>query len=470
MTYVYDSADRLDHVTDWASRVTQYAYDGHSRLSTISLPNGTVRTYGYDSAGRVNLIQDSGSGGVIISRFKLDHDPLDRISKEIVTPEPAAFTITPASMTYDDDDRLATWNGQTCASDPDGNLTTGPLQGSLTTFSFDARNRLSGVGNTTYTYDAENRRVAVTLSGSTTSYVNDPQGALSRLLVAASVSSTTRYVYANGILLYGDNGSGLQVHHFDPRGSTVAITGSTGTVTDRVVYGDYGEIVSRTGTTATPFLFNGAYGVQTDSNGLYFMRARYYSAETRRFINADPLGFGGGNNWFAFVNGEPVDLIDPFGLCADHQVQPCIMCHGESAFGYNGDPNSFYGLSAIPGSGPNALEGYNTLEQLTQILAPFLAGPGGDVLAGVLDAALADELASTGQIAATINGIDYSAHALDQMQARGIVPSVVQNTIENGTTFTTRAGTIGYYDAVNNVRVIVNSQTGKVVTVIPGAP
>jgi hypothetical protein len=47
---------------------------------------------------------------------------------------------------------------------------------------------------------------------------------------------------------------------------------------------------------------------------------------------------------------------------------------------------------------------------------------------------------------------------------------VVQNTIDTGTPFATRAGTSGYYDAVNNVRVIVNSQTGKVVTVIPGKP
>jgi Domain of unknown function (DUF4258) len=37
----------------------------------------------------------------------------------------------------------------------------------------------------------------------------------------------------------------------------------------------------------------------------------------------------------------------------------------------------------------------------------------------------------------TINGIDYSGHALDQMQERGLVPSVVQNTIENGTIFAT---------------------------------
>lgn len=315
VTYAYDSADRLDHVTDWAHRVTQFGYDNHSRLSTISFPNGRTRTYGYDSAGRRNLIRDSGTNSQIISQFVLDHDPLDRIAKETMTPEPAPFSIAPASMTYDDDDRLATWNGQTCASDLDGNLTTGPLNGSLTTFGFDARNRLSSIGNTTFTYDAENRRVAQTINGVTTSYVNDPQGARSRLLVAATASGTARYVYANGQLLYGDTGTGLQVYHFDSRGSTVAITDETGAVTDRVVYGDYGEIAGRTGTTATPFLFNGAFGVQTDSNGLLYMRARYYSIETRRFLNADPTGFGGGANWYAYVKGDPVNLMDPFGLC-----------------------------------------------------------------------------------------------------------------------------------------------------------
>ena len=65
-------------------------------------------------------------------------------------------------MTVDDDDRLATWNGQTTVSDNDGNLTTGPLNGSLTTFTFDQRNRLTAVGGNTYTYDAENRRVVLT--------------------------------------------------------------------------------------------------------------------------------------------------------------------------------------------------------------------------------------------------------------------------------------------------------------------
>lgn len=66
----------------------------------------------------------------------------------------------------------------------------------------------------------------------------------------------------------------------------------------------------------------------------------------------------------------------------------------------------------------------------------------------------------------TINNRNYSGHALDQMQNRGITPSVVENTIKTGTKYTTRPGTTGYYDSVNNLRVITNSETGKVVTTI----
>jgi hypothetical protein len=72
--------------------------------------------------------------------------------------------------------------------------------------------------------------------------------------------------------------------------------------------------------------------------------------------------------------------------------------------------------------------------------------------------------------ASQINGRDFSAHAIDQMQNRGVIPSVVENALHTGTEFQTRTGTTGMYDAVNNVRVIVNSETGRVVTVIRGAP
>ena len=69
------------------------------------------------------------------------------------------------------------------------------------------------------------------------------------------------------------------------------------------------------------FGYNGRDGVITDANGLLYMRARYYSPELRRFINADIVPGEISNaitlNRYAYANGNPVSNIDPFGLSAD---------------------------------------------------------------------------------------------------------------------------------------------------------
>ena len=48
------------------------------------------------------------------------------------------------------------------------------------------------------------------------------------------------------------------------------------------------------------------------------MRARYYSPELRRFINADiipgEISDSTSLNRYAYVNGNPVSYVDPFGL------------------------------------------------------------------------------------------------------------------------------------------------------------
>ena len=65
-----------------------------------------------------------------------------------------------------------------------------------------------------------------------------------------------------------------------------------------------------------------------------------------------------------------------------------------------------------------------------------------------------------------IGGREYSGHALDRMQERGYLPSVVENTIRTGTASGGNStGTTKYYDAVNNVSVIIDSATKRVVTV-----
>jgi hypothetical protein len=69
----------------------------------------------------------------------------------------------------------------------------------------------------------------------------------------------------------------------------------------------------------------------------------------------------------------------------------------------------------------------------------------------------------------TVNGQNYSGHAFDEMQSDGIPPSVVTNTVENGTQMTGKVpGTNAFYDPVNNITVITNSTNGTVITVSRG--
>jgi len=139
------AGDRLDSITDWGNRTVDFQYDGNSRLHIVQLPNNTRRVYLYDLAGRLASVrQEQTSTGNLIVEHTYQYDALDRIEKETVEPEPAFFTVPVALMTHDADDRLDTFNGQTCLSDLDGNLVTGPLNGNLTGFTFDARQPAHG--------------------------------------------------------------------------------------------------------------------------------------------------------------------------------------------------------------------------------------------------------------------------------------------------------------------------------------
>jgi len=64
-----------------------------------------------------------------------------------------------------------------------------------------------------------------------------------------------------------------------------------------------------------PFKYAGKYGIMYEPNGLYYMRARYYDAETGRFISEDPIGFEGGDvNLYSYVGNNPISYVDPLGL------------------------------------------------------------------------------------------------------------------------------------------------------------
>lgn len=53
---------------------------------------------------------------------------------------------------------------------------------------------------------------------------------------------------------------------------------------------------------------------QRDASGTLYRRNRYYDPQTGRFTQEDPIGLAGGLNLYGFVDGDPVNFADPFGL------------------------------------------------------------------------------------------------------------------------------------------------------------
>ena len=62
-----------------------------------------------------------------------------------------------------------------------------------------------------------------------------------------------------------------------------------------------------------PFSYTGRE--YDDESGLYFYRARYFDANTGRFLSEDPIRFRAGDqNFYRYVRNNPLNNNDPFGL------------------------------------------------------------------------------------------------------------------------------------------------------------
>lgn len=352
--YTYDAAGHLTEVTDWAGRVTQYAYDANGQLIRTKRPNGTVEQRSYDAAGQLVRLWDQNRQGVLLQQYRFRYNEIGQIIQEeekqytydalrrLVSGEYPGRRVwytydqggnvttigeTDATstnvMTYARDNRLETVDGNPVVYDEDGNLLSMMKGMRPEAYTYDARNRLVRTGKASYTYDAEHVRTSMTWDGKTTRYVVDQIEELSRVLMEVDETGTPKAYYVYGLGLIGREDANGQYHayHMDMRGSTTVLSDWAGRVTDRYTYGVYGELEKHEGTTRQPFCYNGRDGVMTDPNGLYYMRARYYHPGLKRFLNRDVLRGeitdGQTFNRFAYVNGDPVQFIDPLGLMKD---------------------------------------------------------------------------------------------------------------------------------------------------------
>jgi RHS repeat-associated protein len=110
-----------------------------------------------------------------------------------------------------------------------------------------------------------------------------------------------------------ERGGTVAAFHSDALGSILAVSDIDTPTGDLATYhyDPFGDDGPTTGGFEHPYGFTGR---ERDASGLYYYRARYYLPSIGRFLTPDPIGLGGGVNPYSYVNSNPVNFRDPFGL------------------------------------------------------------------------------------------------------------------------------------------------------------
>jgi len=168
----------------------------------------------------------------------------------------------------------------------------------------------------TYEYDPSGRRIEKDVDGYKTTYVYDGGNVIAEY--DGNNNLTRKYIHGARVdelvcMIDVVDSNAVYYYHYDALGSVVALSDSAGDSCQSYEYSVYGQVAaSDPNFIANPYMFTGRrFDYET---GLYYYRARYYNPYIGRFLQTDPVGYGGGINWYAYCGNNPLNFMDPSGL------------------------------------------------------------------------------------------------------------------------------------------------------------
>lgn len=291
----------VDYARDAAGRIT-------STTETIGTAAHPTESYEYDPAGRLTRVT---SAGTPVAEY--DYDPNGNRTAH-------RYPGGSAAATYDQQDRLLTYDDTTYTYSANGELLSRTTVGETTTFDYDPLGNLRTVQipgrRIDYVIDAQNRRVGKKVNGVLVQgwlYADqlrivaelNGQGTVIARFVYASRSNAPDFMIKGGVTYRI-----LSDHLGSPR---LIVNVADGTITQQVEYDEFGRVLSDSNAGFQPFGFAG--GLFDSVTGLTRHGARDYDPLAGRWTSKDPIGFDGGEaNLYGYVSNDPVNLIDPSGL------------------------------------------------------------------------------------------------------------------------------------------------------------
>jgi RHS repeat-associated protein len=302
-------------------------------------------------------------------------------------------------------------------NDANGNLTNDGLR----SFSYDDQNRLTSVSiaNQTlsvFVYDGFGRRRisrdfnwnGTWVQTNEVHYVYDDKlviqerDANNNILVSydrgLDLSGSFQGAGGSGGLLARTDIKGTIYYHSDAQGNVVTLVDRYQTLEGRYLYDPYGNTIGKWG----PYVDINHYRFGSMEylplSGIYNSYRRYYDPNLQRFLNRDPLGEAGGINLFGYVGNDPINSIDPYGLCPWSwnrfgNWELGVLTSAKELFignasDYRADPNSLLYLSNQAGVGNTPLTDQNgnvvsatdlAFDVFTQPLIALTLGGLGDI-------------------------------------------------------------------------------------------
>jgi RHS repeat-associated protein len=310
---------------------------GQRTNATRSGSATNTTAWGYDALGQVTSADDSNNNA---DRAYL-YDTIGNRKK-------SADSLTlPASENYSVNalNQYTNIGGFVPTYDKDGNQLNAQIQPQASAtlinavYEWDGENRLRRVKNSAgailveYHYDAQSRRIATSANGTTTLYLYDGWNVIAEYQLGnATFNLHTSYLWGLDLSssMQGAGGVGglLAVTEisatsapatyyplFDGNGNITEYINNSEAVVAHYQYDPFGNTTVASGTKANDFAYRFSTKPLDSATGLYYYGYRYYTPQTGRWINRDPIEEKGGVNLHGMVRNDTINQWDLLGMC-----------------------------------------------------------------------------------------------------------------------------------------------------------